>query len=110
MACDDGPIGLVDSEDGVRAEVTSSGIVVENQKSEPIWAVAYGEETLVLANPAPQTADDPGQRIGEGDRFTFAFDEAGPVRSRDAYYRVSWITIKGDDRRIGPRGTLELER
>lgn len=107
-----GPIGAVDLENGVRAEVTSQGIVVENQKAEPIHVVAYGERALAEVNPRPQTLDAPGRYVGIGLTTRFGFDDTGVVRRSDGRYVVNWITVKGEgaDRHIGERGTLELAR
>lgn len=113
LACDsDGPVGLVDFENGVRAEVTARGVEVENTKEEPIYAVVYGEGALILIDPDGQTIEDPGRAIGPGTVSTFEYDEGGTVRRSDGRYDVYWITIKGEDgdRYVGERGRLELAR
>ena len=111
LACDSGgPVGLVDFENGVRAEVTARGIEVENTKEEPVYAVAYGEEALILIDLQPQTLENPGRGVGPGESTVFVYGDL--VLARDSRYEVHWITIKGEDgdRRIGERGTLELAR
>ena len=107
-----GPVGAVDLENGVRAEVTSQGIVVENQKAGPIHVVVYGERALAEVGPRPQTLDAPGRYVGIGLTTMFGFDDDGFVRRSDGRYAVYWITVKGEgaDRHIGERGTLELAR
>ena len=110
LGCGDGPVGLVDAEKGVRAEVTPEGIVVENQKAVTIHAVAYGEYAMLYQDLRRQTLDRPGRAIAPGETRVLRFGSR--VRPTDAVYSVRWLTSegRGDDRTIAERGALELAR
>lgn len=111
LGCD-GPVGGIDSENGVRAQIVADGIDVTNEKGEPIHVVVYGENALVFTNPPPQTMANPGRYINPAETVRFGFSASGLVRASDGRYEVSYLTIKGDgqNQHIGERGTLELRR
>ncbi|MEL6616636.1 MAG: hypothetical protein AAFQ43_12915 [Bacteroidota bacterium] len=108
----DGPVGAIDTENGVTAEITSGGLAVTNDRDEPIHVVAYGEWAMIYVDIAPQTTENPGRFVGVGDRVTLPFSDSGLLRRSDSRYRVSWVTLKGpeDERYLGARGELELQR
>lgn len=108
----DGPVGAIDTENGVTAEITSGGLAVTNERDEPIHVAAYGEWAMIYVDPAPQTTDNPGLFVGVGDRVVLPFSDDGLIRRSDSRFRVSWVTLKGpeDERYLGARGELELQR
>lgn len=108
----DGPVGAIDRENGITAELTGEGIRVTNEFEEQIYIVAYGEEALATVFPASQTVDTPGRPLSVGETTLLRFADEEFIQRGDDFYTVSWITVKGDEgnRFIGPRGELELMR
>lgn len=108
----DGPVGAIDTERGVTAEIVASGLAVTNERDEPIHVAAYGSWAMVYVDPAPQTTESPGRFVGVGERVVLPFETDGLIRRSDSRYLVSWVTLKGpeDERYLGARGELELER
>ncbi|WP_094550000.1 hypothetical protein [Rubricoccus marinus] len=108
----DGPVGAIDRERGVTAELTADGIRVTNEFEEAIYVAAYGEEALATAFIPPQTVEAPGRALPLGETVLLRFSEEDFIRSDDGFYSVTWITVKGSAERpvIGPRGSLELRR
>lgn len=108
----DGPVGAIDRENGVTAELTAEGIRVTNEFDEGIYVIAVGEEALETFDPASQTVLNPGRPLPVGETILIRFDEDSRIQRSDDRFIVSWITVKGSAENpvIGPRGQLELQR
>ena len=100
--------GALVSDDGVSVQIASDGLVIANERAEPIYIATFGEWALIFVDPMPQTAENPGLEIAAGAQAEVPFEDDGLVRRDDDRYAVSWITVENGE--IGASGFLDVRR